>query len=634
MRRCLLLVDLQNDFLAAPGLDPVPDRIIERAAALLAACRRAGVPVLHARTTVTRAADERMPHWRAADRWDCVEGTDGHRFPAALAPGSPAAEPVFDKVFFSAFTNPELGPALAALGAEELILAGVHLHGCVRATALDAYARGLRVTIAADATGSYDGLHSAVSRRWLSARGFRFASAAQLAAELALDPRSEPTAAEPPDLAAEAAAAVARAKAAGGEWSVVPAGDRARVLALAAELLASEAERMAALITAEVGKPIHYSRLEVGRGVALLEVAARLRPPADAPTPEATVRRVPVGVVAQITPWNNPLAVPIGKLAPALALGNTVAWKPSPLAPGTADALAELLGRAGLPAGAVAIAHGGAETAEALAGSHRVAAVSLTGGSAAGYAAQAICAARRVPLQAELGGNNGAIVWSDCELEAAAAAIAEAGFGCAGQRCTANRRVIVDRRVLVPFAELLSVATAALPIGSPLDSATRIGPLVRAEARERIAAMLERAAAEAEVRRPAGAPARLGTLPAAGRYLEPAIVIDPAPGSEVVQRESFGPVVVVQPADDFAHALELLNGVEEGLVAALFSGSEPLRERFLAEARAGVLKLGRATADVGVETPFGGWGSSGVGPPEHGEANLEFYTRRQALYRA
>ena len=146
MSRALLLVDLQNDYLEAPGLDPPPGELVRRAAILLEACRADGTPVMHSRTTVSPSGDDRMPHWRAAGRTLCVEGTPGHEPPPALAPR--AGEPCFDKTFFSAFSSPGMGDALDRAGVRELIVCGVHLHGCVRATALDAYARGLRVLIA------------------------------------------------------------------------------------------------------------------------------------------------------------------------------------------------------------------------------------------------------------------------------------------------------------------------------------------------------------------------------------------------------------------------------------------------------------------------------------------------------
>lgn len=628
MRRALLLVDLQNDFLGAHHLEPPAGELIRKAAELLDGCRAAAIPVLHAWTTTTRRdEDDRMPHWRAANRWDCVEGTRGHEAPAKLRP---VGEPCFDKTYFSAFSNPRLERVLEEAGTEELILAGVHLHGCVRATALDAYQRGLRVVIAREAVGGYDGVHDAVTMRWLGARVARFEGIDSILARVP----GKPSAAAAPGRDAEVQAATDAAARSGGRWRATKPEARAVTLERAASLLEARVEDFAGQIVDEIGKPRRYARLEALRGVALLRAAARLAVPVPSETSEAVVRRVPLGLVAQITPWNNPLAVPLGKLAPALRLGNSVVWKPSPLAPAVAEMLLELLREAKLHEGLVSIVHGGAETAANLIDAAPVAAVSLTGSSAAGYAAQAICAERRIPLQAELGGNNAAIVWRDCDLVAAAGAIAEAGFGCAGQRCTANRRVVIDEACFEPFIEALERATAALVMGDPDDPAVQVGPLVNESARERVAGVLERAGAGADVRRPGGSPSRMAGLPSSGRYLLPALVIDPDPASEVVRRESFGPVVVVQRVSSFERALALANDVEEGLVAALFSKDSSLQEAFLAEAHAGVLKLNRATVDVGVETPFGGWGRSGVGPPEHGEANVDFYTRRQAIYRS
>ena len=624
MSRALLLVDLQNDYLREPRLDPPAGELVRRAAALLDACRNEGVPVLHARTTISASGEDRMPHWRSAGRRWCVAGTSGHDPPPALRPLE--GERCFDKTFFSAFADPRLPRALAELDARELVVCGVHLHGCVRATALDAYAGGLRVVIAADATGDYDGLHAAVSREWLSGREIAFASVAELTGRHA---------ASSPGSASEGAArAAAEARRIGAGWARLDPEVRREFLTRAAGLVDERRGELARAIVAEVGKPITYARAEVERGAALLRAAAVLPAPTTGAGAEAETRRVPLGVVAQITPWNNPLAIPLGKLAPALALGNSVVWKPSPRSPQIAPMVRDLLEEAGLPAGLVSLVAGGAEAAGAVCEAADVAGVSITGSSAAGYAAQAICARRRIPIQAELGGNNAAIVWSDCDLDAAAQAIAEAAFGCAGQRCTANRRAIVAADALDGFVERLAEATARLPLGDPSDPATRVGPLIDEEAAVRVAAALARAEEDgATVLHPGGDGPRIEGLEADARYLQPALVLEAAPEAEIVRRETFGPVLVLQRADDFGTALEMLNGVPEGLVAALFSTSEEHRSRFLESARAGVLKLGRATSDVGVETPFGGWGTSGVGPPEHGPGNAEFYTRPQAIYR-
>jgi acyl-CoA reductase-like NAD-dependent aldehyde dehydrogenase len=261
--------------------------------------------------------------------------------------------------------------------------------------------------------------------------------------------------------------------------------------------------------------------------------------------------------------------------------------------------------------------------------------VAITGGAAAGWAAQLACARRRIPLQAELGGNNAALVAADADLTHAAQLIAAGAFEFAGQRCTANRRVVVERACLADFTAALCAATASLGWGRPRDETTRVGPLVSQAARGRVARSVERAVADGAVplgRAPEAWPEH-AALRSEGAYLPPAVLACDAPGAAIVQQETFGPVLVVQAAADWADALRLTNGVRQGLVAAAFTDDPERRDVFLREVRAGIVKLGTSTAGADVEAPFGGWKQSGIGPPEHGEANREAYTRAQAVYR-
>jgi len=668
MKPALLLVDLQRDYLAAAGLEPAAGQVTERAASLLDGCRRAGVPVIHVWTTVRRADDRRMPHWRAEGRWRCEEGTPGHAPPPALAPRP--GEAIVHKTDFSAFGAPDLDAILERHGVDTLLVAGVHLHACVRATVLDAYARRLTLWVADDAVASDDPLHAAITREYLAARAARFrpvddllrlvagrradATASRLPA-LVVEDREERVDAETA-LAHEAPAesgrllfrvpvcgptdvarATAAARRAAGGWAATPAAVRAETLARVAAQIAVAAPGLAQQIAAEVGKPIVQAREEVARALALLAaVGARGADEAERACGPRSVRRdLPVGVVALVTPWNNPLAIPIGKLAPALMFGNTVVWKPAPAGAGVALRVMTLLSAAGCPAGVVGLCGGDAGTAAALMADADVDAVALTGGSAAGFAAQAVCARRRIPLQAELGGNNAALVAADADLAAAARLVAAGAFEFAGQRCTANRRVIVEAAACDEFTRHLVAATRRLAWGRPASEATQVGPLVSRAARERVRAALARAFA-------AGA-TRLGpadeewpewaTLAAEGAYLPPVLLRCDDPAAEIVCEETFGPVLVVQCAPDWTHALHMANRVRQGLVMAAFTASPERRRAFLAGARAGILKLDASTAGADVDAPFGGWKASGVGPPEHGASNRDFYTRPQAIYR-
>ena len=667
MKPALLLVDLQNDYLRAERLVPAAGEITARAAALLDLWRGAGAPVFHVWTSVSREADRRMPHWVRAERWICVEGTQGHAPPPALLPRPPEA--VVHKTFFSAFGTGELERLLRAADCDAVVIAGVHEHGCVRATALDAYQAGFAVWIAEDAVGSDDPLHAAVTRRYLAARAICYAPVAAIARLLrppAAPPAPAPVArlaswiggrevpgdgspplthasplsGEPvwemseagPEEVARAARDAARAQA---SWERAPLAARVAVIERFAALLGEQGEAVALQMASEIGKPIAQGRAELARAVALVRAALRrAEDPLEVPCGKHSQARYrPLGTLAFVAPWNNPVAIPAGKIVPALLFGNSVVMKPAPAGSAVALWLARCLQQAGLPDGALNVVLGGRATAEALIADPAVDAVTITGSLAAGYAAAEVCARRCIPLQAELGGNNASIVWADSDLDSAAALVAEGAFGFAGQRCTANRRAVVQASCGDAFLDALAGRARALGWGDPREVSTQVGPLVSAAARARVASLLARAVPAASRIAAPHLEVASSDAPRGDAFLAPTIVCCDEPSAEIVQHESFGPVLVVQRARDFEEALALCNGVPQGLVASLFSRSEPLREAFLRRARAGILKLDRSTVDADAEAPFGGWKASGIGPAEHGPSNREAYTRVQSVYR-
>ncbi len=586
MRPLLLLVDLQKDFLGAPGLEPAAGEVIERATRLLSRARAIGIPVVHAMTTVDREPDDRMPHWRAHDWWKCVRGTEGHEPPASLRPGE--AEPIVHKTNFSAFSSVELDRILSNVVPDTLIVAGVHLHGCVRATVLDAYARRLEVLVAEDAVASDDPLHAAITQRYLEGRAARFLPVdailrrhetgaagsttqgerlpAAVIGGQELRPASLPEGVHnaprqrdrelfsvPAAGQTEASAAARTAHESQRSWASAGAAARRACLTRLAGGLESTVEPLARAMAEDVGKPLRLGRAEVGRAAALLRgvaAAEDIAPQRCGPTSFA--RRVPLGVVAIVTPWNNPIAIPIGKIAPALAFANAVVWKPAPAATRVALQLLALLRQADVPTSLVGLLAGDHKTAGTLMRSEGVDGVSISGSSRAGWAAQEICAARRIPLQAELGGNNAAIVWGGADLPRAAALIARGAFSFAGQRCTANRRTVVDASVYDDFQGELVAATERIRCGDPLDPEIEAGPLISDEACRRVAALLDRARAGAvSIIAPHAATPAFNALRGTGAYLAPTLVFGAAPKSEIVTEETFGPVLVVQRAADF-----------------------------------------------------------------------------------
>lgn len=428
---------------------------------------------------------------------------------------------------------------------------------------------------------------------------------------------------------------VASVRALAQNWRHTPLATRLHLMRRLNATLSAEAETLAGLMASEIGKPIRFGRAELQHCLDMLDAIVRRAERVDEPiatTPAWFARRRPHGVVAVITPWNNPLYIPLGKIVPAVVFGNSVVWKPASEARAVSRALIQCLARAGWPEGLVGLLEGGPREGEALMGDDHIGAVTITGSLAAGRAAQEVCGRRYVPLQAELGGNNAAIIWPDADLAAAARCVAAGAFEMAGQRCTANRRVIVHDACRDAFMPLLVEASAALAWGDPALADTVIGPMVSTAHRDRIAALVEGAAAYcgAPTLPQGGEPPSAGAH--AGKFYPPTILCCDEPAREIVQDEAFGPVLVVQSAADWDSAIRLCNGVRQGLAAAVFTASSEIAQRFLDDAEAGILKVNQATSNAAVDAPFGGWKASGLGPPEHGPFDAEFFTRPQTVY--
>lgn len=627
MKPLLLLVDLQGDFLTSPGLQPPAGHIVHQAARLLNHCRSRGIPVAHIWTSVTRDPDNRMPHWQAAGRWKCEQGTTGHLPPPQLSPLP--GEPVFHKTGFSAFVGGGLAGFIESHGPGTVIVAGLHLHACVRETVLGAYDQGRAVWVVEDATGSDDPIHAAAVRRHLAVRAASFLTVTSVIAHIEQD-TSPPVPGSPsstiPLLPLPAAEALRR----------IPREERITGIQNLAQDLETTAGSLALQMADVIGKPIWYSEAELRRCAQMLRliVARVIHDRATNHGDPDSVRHRPLGTVAVVTPWNNPFYIPLGKVVPALLYGNSVAWKPSPLTIPLATNLMERI-RVHLPhlEAALTMVEGGRAEAEFLINHHAIDAVTLTGSLETGRAAAEVCARRHLPLQAELGGNNASIIWEDADLERAAQAVAEGAFAAAGQRCTANRRIIVAAAVADRFRDHLRRAAHELPTGSPRDPRTRVGPLVTPAHRDRVADLISRATADGHfvdtLHQNLEPPGEWGH---SGAWMPPTLVHCQDPTHELVQQEAFGPVLVMQVAQTWEDALTLLNGVSQGLAAALFTRSPHLVESFLERAQAGILKVNQSTADAGLDLPFGGWKSSGMGPPEHGRFDREFFTRPQTVY--
>jgi acyl-CoA reductase-like NAD-dependent aldehyde dehydrogenase len=637
----LLLVDVQNDFLARDGLEPAAPDLIASIAALIDLARRREWAVVHVRTSAAADGSNWMPHWRDQGRAPCIEGTPGCEAPAGAdaLPG----EAVLTKRFFSAFDNPDLSPLLEDGEVATLIVAGVHAHACIRATVTDAYARGFQVLIASEAVGSYDPEHSALTLDWLDGRAGRRISLAELSdwqPSISTSDKSRWELRNPSDWGvlldkvplggrAEVASACASLTRIQPGWGATPIGERRARLQDWHGRLAARRDEWIALLGEDVGKPRRDAEGEISYGLALVErLCATLTDEEE--SGGRVVRYRPHGIVGLITPWNNPFAIPISKIAPALGFGNAALWKPALPATRLSHRLHASLAESGLGA-QVAIVTGGVEAGRAVVESPSVDAISFTGSIAVGRQIARRCGQLMRPLQAELGGNNAAIVLPDADPASTAQDLATAMFSFAGQRCTAIRRVIFAGPGFEAFAQSLKASVETLRVGSPADPLTDVGPVISPSVRDALLAKVSSALQAGA--RPLTRSELPSDLSASGCWFAPTVLTDLPAESPVLSEELFGPVVALVHARDLDAALSLHNQVEQGLLGAIYTQDGAAQARFLAEAEAGLLSVNRARPAFSATGPFVGWKGSGYGMPEHGRWNRDFYTRVQAAYR-
>jgi alpha-ketoglutaric semialdehyde dehydrogenase len=643
-----LFVDLQNDFLERAGLLPEAHELTEKAASLLTDARSLGAPVIHIHTLVSPDGSDAMPHWKTGHTLSCVKGSRGAESPKELTPFE--SEKIIQKSFYSGFENGELAMLLEDLQVEEVVIAGLYTHACVRSTALDAYAIGYPVTIALDAIASPEPLHAEITRDFLEKRGIPFCGSNAILEKVRRSVDDQGSKAEQtgrnegrsvsenPDLdsqsrncqqTTEISAAITSMAIPRQQWQNMGIPERSRLLEHWKNSLLAEETDWIHLIVDEVHKPIRDAADEFRRAISTISTAIEVAlMPSETGTGFRTRYR-PIGTVAIITPWNNPMAIPIGKIAPALLFGNAVLWKPSPFAESLAQRLLKSLIKAGLPTGLVNIFNGTAETVREIIRHPSVSAVSLTGSHHTGRIVEALCNAHGKTLQAELGGNNAVIVRPGAVLKDIMPALVRAAFSFSGQRCTATRRFIVDRSIAESFISSFTEETAKLIVGMPMDTHTDLGPLIS----ERHAQMVEEKISNAI--RDGAKLIYSGSVPDTtfgSQWIPPTVLLAEDNPSDIVQQETFGPVAVIQLADDVDHALRLANEVRQGLVSGMIGGTTADQNLFRESAEAGMLNIGSPVLSLDMHAPFSGWKDSAIGTPEHGRWDRDFFSRVQAVY--
>ena len=437
----------------------------------------------------------------------------------------------------------------------------------------------------------------------------------------------------------QALEAVAAAHAAFPAWSLSTPQQRFDILdAVGNEIIARKAE-LGDLLAREEGKTLPEAIGEVGRAAAIFKFFAgeALRPggevlPSVRPGVEVEITREPLGVIGLITPWNFPIAIPAWKIAPALAYGNTVVFKPAEVVPGSAWALADILHRAGLPAGVFNLVMGrGSEVGAVLLEDERIAGVSFTGSVGTGQRVAAACVGRGAKVQLEMGGKNPFVVLDDADLNVAVGAAINSGFFSTGQRCTASSRVIVTEGIHDRFVAAMVEKMKTLKVDDARKAGTDIGPVVDdrqlAQDLEYIAIGQKEGAklhgGEALATNADGAP---------GFYLRPALFTETTPEMRINREEIFGPVVSIQRVKGYDEALALANDTPFGLASGIATTSLKHATHFKRHAQAGMVMVNLPTAGVDYHVPFGGRKGSSYGSREQGRYAAEFYTTVKTAY--
>ncbi|MFJ4243547.1 aldehyde dehydrogenase family protein [Streptomyces iakyrus] len=456
-----------------------------------------------------------------------------------------------------------------------------------------------------------------------------------------IDPASEETVGWAPEASRDQVlAACAAAREASGPWSRTAPEERAAVLCRAAGIIAARLKEYASLAQAETGATLGTARaMQVGVAAARFRRYARVEPAEWAITPQineagpmgkagvmgALAVRQPVGVVTCVTSYNNPWANPAGKVAPALAMGNTVVVKPAPQDPLSVYRMAQALEEAGAPPGVVNVVSGRSTgVGEAAVASPDVDMVSFTGSTAVGRRIAEVCGRDMKRQLMELGGKGAAVVFDDADLRSAVAGIGTTFSFYSGQICTAPTRVLAQRGIHDRLVEQLAAYVDRLKVGDPREPDTVVGPVISAAHRDRVESYVELGRKEGAVVVAGG---ERPDLPR-GFYVAPTLLADCTHAMRVVREEIFGPVVAVVPFDDEEEGIALADDTDYGLIDYVWSGDVARAFRVARRLRAG--GVGVNTVGRNMEAPFGGFKKSGVGR-DVGSYALHAYSEVQAI---
>ncbi len=436
---------------------------------------------------------------------------------------------------------------------------------------------------------------------------------------------------------AQTEAAIAAAQAAAPAWAATTPQQRADILEAAGIELLARKDEIGRLLSREEGKPLANGIAETMRAAQIFKFFAQealrmegvsvasVRPGVD-----VAITREPLGVVGLICPWNFPIAIPAWKMAPALAYGNTVVFKPADLVPGTAWALVEVLSRAGLPKGVLNLVMGrGSVVGQTMLDSRGINAISFTGSVETGAKVAMACSARGAKYQLEMGGKNPLVVLDDANLDAAVAAAIDGAFYQTGQRCTASSRLVVQSKVHDAFVDKMVAAMKALKVDHALKDGTQVGPVVDESQMAQDEKYIGIARNEGCELAWGGERLNRDTK---GHYLSPALFTNTKNDMRINREEVFGPVASVIKVGSYDEALAVANDTAFGLSSGIFTTSLKYATDFRKKSAAGMVMVNLPTAGVDYHVPFGGRKGSSYGAREQGRFAADFYTSVKTAY--
>ena len=437
----------------------------------------------------------------------------------------------------------------------------------------------------------------------------------------------------------EARAAVEAASEAFHGWRSTPAPARGKIVAKAARLLEEAKEELATILTREEGKTISESRGELQRSINVAEFCAgesrRMNGEtifSELPSNFVYTIKQPLGVVACVTPWNFPVAIPVWKIAPALVAGNTVVFKPATLTPGTAVRIVEIFEAAGVPPGVLNLILGsGSDAGDEIINHPAVKAVSFTGSNGVGIRLYEQVSRRGAKCQCEMGGKNPVVILEDADMDLTVESVAQGAFGSSGQRCTATSRAVVVNEVADEFVHRIVKRAENMRLGDGMDPQTEMGPSVDENQFNTVLSYLN-------IGREDGATLLCGGERATGNGLDKGYFVLPTvfdrvtSDMRIAREEIFGPVLSVLRVKDFDEAMRVANDTEYGLSSSIFTNDAARIFRFVDEIETGMTHVNSPTTGGEAHIPFGGIKGTGIGDREQGSTALDFYTELKVVY--